>query len=53
MPTDIYFDLEIQNAKFMMSNLRSESRTQNMSTQKMRNSKMSTQNIPDLHFYYT
>ena len=46
MPTDIYFDLERQNAKFMMSNFCSSLRTKNMSTQKIINSRslLRTQN---------
>ena len=41
--TDSYFYLERNIEKFMMRNSRGLLRTQNMSTQKMRNSKMSTE----------
>ena len=53
MPSDSYFYLTIQLAKFVMINSRGPVITQNMGTQKMSNSKISTQNIPNLHVCYT
>ena len=49
IPTDSYFYPERKLAKYMMRNLRGPVRTQNMITQKMSNSKIITQKIPNLH----
>ena len=47
--TDCYLYLSIYIEKCMMSILRGPARTQNMSMQKMNNSKMSTQKMNSFH----
>ena len=53
MPHDSYLYLSIQLAKCMMSNFCGPVRTQKMSTLKISNYEMSTQNIPNLYVCYT
>ena len=49
MHTDSYLYITRQISKYMMRNSRVTVRTKKVSTQKMSNSKMSMQNIPNLY----
>ena len=53
MPNKRYFPLAKQLVKCMIINPRGLVITHKMSTQKISNSKTSTQKIPDLHVCYT